>query len=978
MQLSAVPHDLPSILAAPRQHGRLLTLSTVQQSDLPESLVVERFHAREAINELFRFDIDALSIATDLDLSSFLGEEITLRLLQPDGSRRAWHGFCTDARWLGADGGLARYRLRLEPGLAFLRYRRDCFLFQDKHVADIITELLADYPQVRFHLDVTQPLAVRAVCTQYRETDLAFLLRLLASEGLSFRFVHAQDGDEAGTETGKTSASSASGADAATHARHALVIFDSDARAPDVDGGRNVRFHGIRATECDDAINRFSARREVQPNAVALSSWNPAILHATAAEQVSVLNAGELPVLAVHDGSGAERFADGDAAERQARLTLAALELGNKSFHGAGSVRRLAAGHVFTLAQHDHYPPGNDAFTVLWVEHEGANNLDAHNSAAAAALSGGLGDTFSSSGISAPLQRGTYRNSFGCVREAVPIVPPATAACFPPTAPGPQTALVVGLPDAVLTSNRDHQVKVQFPWQRGSRPLAGGLTDTGNAVDTEGNAPGDDTSGSWVRVAEALAGPSWGSCFVPRIGTEVIVDFIEGDIDRPVIVGQLYNSNHLPPYAAGVDSGINHAGVISGWHSRTLDGNGYNQWVIDDTQGQLRMRLATSCAASQLNLGYLIAQSPGSARREAYRGEGFEWRTDGWGVIRAGEGLLITTAARPALGASVTSTQMDAAESVALLKGAQDLTQRLSQTALQQAARVSQDANDAQQAFIRAIDPEQDGKYTGAVNGQAPFKDAVGSREADAPVEKFARPLMLLDAQATMNCASPASSVLFAGGQVHWTTQGDVQMTAGHTASEVAGHAATLFTQQGGMQAIAANGPVSLAAHTDRLEMLADREVVVQSVNGHITIGAQKKIEIVVGDAAVVLEGKNITFTCPGQFTAKGGQRLFNGPAAKAAVVERLPNRVVPADPPEHSLFVKYDEQIAYKDSHTEPMSDLPFRVQNNSDTERRLASQTPEQGDIERIDTPEAQPLEYALRYAAFNVNNRPSNRSE
>jgi type VI secretion system secreted protein VgrG len=444
------------------------------------------------------------------------------------------------------------------------------------------------------------------------------------------------------------------------------------------------------------------------------------------------------------------------------------------------------------------------------------------------------------------------------------------------------------------------------------------LTEPGNASDTEGNAPGDHTSGTWVCVAEALAGPNWGTSFLPRIGGEVLVDFIEGDMDRPVVVAQLYNGTDLPPYAAGVDSGINHAGVISGLHSKALQGAGYNQWVIDDTQGQLSMRLATSTAASQLNLGYLIAQSPSSAQRGQYRGAGFELRTDGWGVVRAAEGMLVSTTMRAARGASVTSTQMDAAEGVALLKGAQDLTQRVCEAAKQQKALVSTDANEAQQDFIAMTDVEQDGKFTSAVNGQEPKKATAGSRELDAPVEKFATPLMLLDAPNTINWASPASSVLFAAGHLHWSTQGDVQMTASHTTAGVSGNATTLFSQKGGMQVYAANGAVSLAAHTDSLEMLADQAVTVQSINGHIRIEAAKKIAIVAGQSSVTLDGGNITFACPGQFSAKGAQRAFTGPAAKAAAPLTLPDTRV-------KLF---DEGFVLKDKETgKLLANVPYRI---------------------------------------------------
>ncbi|WP_229205752.1 type VI secretion system Vgr family protein, partial [Duganella sp. Leaf126] len=242
------------------QHARLITLASAQDSTLPEALLPEHFTGREAVNELFRFDIDALSTSTDLDLGAFIGEEITLKLLQPDGSRRAWHGLCTEAAWLGADGGMARYRLRLEPGLSLLGLRRDSYIFQDKHAQDLITELLADYPQVRFAFDITQPLVARPIWTQYRETDLEFLQRVLAAEGLSWRFEHDQDGQD----------DSSAAADGQQQAKHQVIFFDSKAVLPDTPGGADLRFHGVRATDTDDAIDAFNARRRVQANAVTI------------------------------------------------------------------------------------------------------------------------------------------------------------------------------------------------------------------------------------------------------------------------------------------------------------------------------------------------------------------------------------------------------------------------------------------------------------------------------------------------------------------------------------------------------------------------------------------------------------------------------------------------------------------------------------------------------------------------------------
>ncbi|PNR54645.1 type IV secretion protein Rhs, partial [Xanthomonas oryzae pv. oryzae] len=104
---------------------------------------------------------------------------------------------------------------------------------------------------------------------------------------------------------------------------------------------------------------------------------------------------------------------------------------------------------------------------------------------------------------------------------------------------GPQSARVVGVADAALSPSRDHQVRIQFPWQRGDQPTPGGLTDSASTA--PGHAPGDQRAGTWVPVAEWVAGPNWGSHFLPRIGSEVLVEFLHGDIDQPRITGQLYN-----------------------------------------------------------------------------------------------------------------------------------------------------------------------------------------------------------------------------------------------------------------------------------------------------------------------------------------------------------------------------------------------------------------------------------------------------
>jgi len=308
-------------------------------------------------------------------------------------------------------------------------------------------------------------------------------------------------------------------------------------------------------------------------------------------------------------------------------------------------------------------------------------------------------------------------------------------------------------------------------------------------------------------------------------------------------------------------------------HSNNFDGGGFNQWVLDDTSGQLRTRLATSSAGTQLNLGYLVQQAAGSAQRGAYRGTGFELRTDAWAVVRGGEGVLMSATARAQQGSSVTSTQLDSSEAIGLLRGAGELGTTLLDAATGQKALSSKEALQAQVEMIEEVDPKQKGKFAGGVGGQDALKAAAGSRDADAaaPVEKFGAPLVLMEAPSSINWATPASTVVFAGGQLQWTTQADLHMAAAYTVASVSANATGLFTHDGGIQAVAANGPVSLQAHTDQLEILADKAVTIVSVNDVIEIKAKEKIVLQAGQSSVTLEGGNITFACPGNFSVKGG-----------------------------------------------------------------------------------------------------------
>lgn len=862
--------DFPALLG---QRSRLLQIETALPST---ALLVERLHGREAIDEPFRFELDCLGTSAQLELKRLVGEQVSVRLLRADGGWRVWHGYVTSAAQLGADGGLARFGLRLESWLAFLALRRDSHVFQDQHALQVVEEIFRDHPQANWRIAASPEriaaLRVRETCTQYDETDLDFVRRLLAEEGLSFHFEHEDDGQPLSE---------------ARAARHCLVITDANTgrtrlgtlryTRPDLRGASPTGF-------VDDGLTAFAAARRLRPTAVTLGRWSPDRLGGVTGQRQASTDE-QLPALEIYDSaSDARPGLQAAHAEAHAQQVLDALRLDAHQYEGQGAVRTLAAGSRFTLDGHPTL--GGTDYTVLAVEHEAENNLLGQASPLRAL--DGREDTALDR---ARDEHGGYRQRLLAVPAGRPVLPPPR----PRQAHiGTQLARVVGVAGEALSTDRDLRVRIQYPWQRGTAPLPGGSRATGSTVDTQGNAPGDERAGFWVRVAQPSAGNDWGSVFVPRIGAEVLVTYADGDLDAPLIAGQLHTPDDPPPWPAGAHTGTNHPGAISGLRSGWLDGGGHNEWLMDDSAGQLRMRMraqGSGIAAGELALGHLVQQTT-SADRGRWLGSGFYAQTDGWAVVRAERGLLLSTAARPASGTSVDSTQMDAAEAVAQLKAAHDLGQRLSDAAQAQGAQKlgSHDAEQALARHLAAIDPKQDGRL------------------GETPVEAFAEPRLHLDAASALAWSSDGPMASYSAQDFSLVAQADLHHAAAHTWAAVSGGGSSLYTHAGGLRAIAANGAVSLRAHTGTQELLAEQGISVTSSSGEIVVQAARSIELTAGGCQVVLDGGDITFKAPGAFRVKAASHDWAGGGGQAAQIAALPTGLATEPAHEIELHRHYDD----------------------------------------------------------------------
>jgi type VI secretion system secreted protein VgrG len=294
--------------------------------------------------------------------------------------------------------------------------------------------------------------------------------------------------------------------------------------------------------------------------------------------------------------------------------------------------------------------------------------------------------------------------------------------------------------------------------------------------------------------------------------------------------------------------------------------------------------------------------------------------TDGWASLRAGQGLLLSATARAGSYGSAQGGQLDVHEAVAQLKGAQQLGQSLGQAAQAQGAlgltSHEAKAQEAVQALLDAIDLEKDGKH--------PSEQQGANREAQDPVAQFAKPYIVLDTPSAAITVSPASIATYSGQDTTLTAQGDIQATAAHTASLVSGETTSLFTHDGELQTIAANGKLSLRAHTDALELLADQDITVISVNDEITLTAKERIEIVGGDSKVVLEGANIEFVTPGSFTVKAASHAWGGGGGASGTLPPLPD----------SRVKLFDEAFVLKDEKTgKPLAQQRYRIKRADGT---------------------------------------------
>ncbi|NMM08662.1 MAG: type VI secretion system tip protein VgrG [Polaromonas sp.] len=934
-----------------------------------QTFMVEAYVGLESLHTASAWDILVLSLDAHVSLSSLLGKICQLHTALADGTRTTTTGMINQALLLGSEGGLARYRLHVVDWTWMLGQSTASRVWQDTRVLDILASIFARYaPQAAWGVsDEVGPFmreahqeGMRSYCVQYRETDLAFVQRLLTEEGLAWRIEEHAD----------------------SPAKHRLLIFaDStqksafpeDYSSAHVLGGQGIRFHRGHAKEAQDSLQALAAQRRLPSAAVTLLSTDYKSKQSLSASAPTTAAFGgkNAPRLEIYRPQAPYAFANRTQAQRQAELQMQALEARHERYFARSTVRTLRAGTRFTLTQaplpalNDPHFPG---FNVLAVSHLGLNNLPKPAVEGLAELLGDVPELLS--GLLRELQcpQGIAPASATMLLDTAALVAQAQALGYAnqcellradivwrplplerPTAPGAQTALVVG-PDGSPTDtsagdlygDKLGRVRIRLHWQ-------------GQMADGDGASSGN--ASCWVRVAQRSAAAGMGLQFLPRVGQEVLVRFLGGDIERPIIVSALYNgqgeggvaptpggqtastnqapaanlfaaandhrpsaqgnlmaggaAGNSPPWFGSVhgrhgeseaaSSAGGHANAAAQWGIRTQEWGsagapsaGYNQLVFDDNDAggnQQRIQLKTSQYASELNLGHLIHTADNY--RGSLRGQGFELRSDAYGAVRAGAGLMFTTYA-----IQHNARQRDPAGHATVKLASHE-------GSIQPNASTIDEAAAPLAALLKASATQVSGQRLQSAYSDAPAKQTSPSANA---VPHSGGPILTLAGQAGLGLIA-GQSLQFSNGETlslmsgqdsQSITGGQLRIHSGQ-AIGILGGAAGPGEDGKGLTLIAAQDPVRYEAQSDAINIQAKELINLQSANSNIDFAAAKSISLsTAAGANITIEGGNITVQCPGKLTVHASAKKFDGPTSLSRETQTWPK-------------VKFDEEFILK-----------------------------------------------------------------
>jgi type VI secretion system secreted protein VgrG len=809
-------------------------------------LLPQRVVGTEAVCGGLDYRIACVAATPFLALKDLIALPAEIAFVTDRGQLRTVCGIVTEARAGEADGGLAAYELVLRDVFAIMDKRTNSRVFRYQNELEIVQILCDEWRHSNtvlahaFELELDplfdmRQFPPREQTMQYNESDAAFVRRLLKRRGIAWVF-----------RPGRSRSSAVDPAHDTTPA-HTLVLFNDPRSLPQNAAG-TVRYHRDSMADGRDTIQSWQGARRLQPGVTTRHSWdykNPGgaqFMTASARSNVDQGPSGN-PLAATLDDYLVETPHAGNDVDDHWRLGHVRMHrhaFESKCFQGEGSVRDLCAGQYFALAGHpeiDTHPVAERDFVVTELQVVADNNLPG------AGVEANVG-----------ADAGRVRVSFTAVRRGIPIVPdfdPRVDLPHPPL----QSAVVVGPDGEDVHCDALGRIKIRFP---GMRPA-----DHRHAHGA--GASGSPSDSAWVRVASNWAGNGSGSqqagaLSLPRVGSEVLVAFLGGDPDRPVVLAQVYNGRTAPP-AFSATGNLPGNRYLSGTRTHEVKGGRGNQLRFDDTAGEIGAQLASDHGTSELNLGWLTR--PRAAGAGTPRGEGAELRSDLAVAVRGAQGVLISAEASP----QAQGGQLDRAG----LAGLADVMQGI----LDEVGKLAAVHTDDEPTAARLATLV--GKLKRWHAGSNVADSATGGGE----------PILAATAPNGVIVASNDNLALGATSKIDVISASDTELAAGRNIFVRAARRLSLFAHELGVKLVAGRGDIVIHTHAGNIQIKSA---------GRISLIAAERIELEAPAVKIVAPGAQtdwadgkITQQSSGQQIARGAEFIHLGPGAATPDGVHLP-----------------------------------------------------------------------------------------
>ncbi|WP_372571940.1 type VI secretion system Vgr family protein [Ruegeria jejuensis] len=502
-----------------------------------DPLVIRRAIVKEGLSQLTEISVEFLSRDVKVKLEDMLGKIMTVHMQTGEGNERLFTGTVVSVERLAYRDGYLQLLAELRPWFWMLTKTTDCRIFQELKADQIIKKVFDDLGFSDYKFDIRGTLSKRDYCVQYRETDYDFVCRLAEEEGIYFYFDHS-DADKKYEKLVLTD-------DKGTHSS---IKENSDLEFWPADDGKQ---------RTDERVTEWGYGEAVVSGNVVLRDFDFLKPQPETYEvrQKSILKPKHSHKdYEVFDYPG-HYYSDKTLGKKRAEVRMEIEELEHQDLRGRATVRTMATGEKFKLTEHD-----DDAMNIEYLTTSATHYLQTTSGYEFVKRETDL-DTgaleFEED------NKDLYRVDFTVIPATVQYRAPMNTPW--PEIPGLHTAIVTGSSGEEIYTDEHGRIKVQFHWDR------------------EGKK--DDKTTCWIRVATPWSGSGWGMVHIPRVGQEVVVQFEEGDPDRPICTGMLYNKDTKHPWT--LPDNKTQSGIKT---NSSKGGKGYNELMFEDKKDEELVR----------------------------------------------------------------------------------------------------------------------------------------------------------------------------------------------------------------------------------------------------------------------------------------------------------------------------------------------------------------------------------------------------